>query len=91
MALLGDMYKDYVSSYGENPFDISRERLSKDINEVTRLAGVGTSHAFRRTKITAISMEKGIVMANQFIGHRQLETTKRYVLSTLGRKERRYK
>ena len=82
-----EMYLEYVNNYEGEPFEISRQKLSEGINKIMREMG-GTSHAFRRTKITEVTKEKGIVMANQFIGHKQLETTKGYVLSTLGKKER---
>ena len=72
----------YVLKYGENPFNISRVKLSEGINKVMREMGV-TSHAFRRSKITEIAKEEGLLVANQFIGHKSLETTRGYIMGAL--------
>ena len=46
--------------------------------------GIGaTSHSLRYTRITEVAKEKGIVVAKQYIGHKQIETTNRYVFNIL--------
>lgn len=85
--LIGELYMEYKRKYRGELFEMSRVHLNNLINGVLREEGV-TSHSFRYSVITKLGKEKGILVANQFIGHRRIDTTNRYMLSLLGKAER---
>ena len=82
------IYKEYKEKYGTDPFNVNRVYLNEQINGILRDEGV-TSHSFRYSVITKLGKERGIIVANQFIGHRRLETTNRYMMGLLEKGERK--
>ena len=84
--LIGELYMEYKRKYRGEPFEMSRVHLNNLINGVLREEGV-TSHSFRYSVIMKLGKEKGILVANQFIGHRRLETTNRYMMSLLEKED----
>lgn len=75
----------------EEPFKVSRQVLSRDINEVLGNAteGKATSHTFRSSFITLVGKEMGIIEASQLVGHKNIETTNRYMLSLVTKEGRK--
>jgi integrase len=80
-AELQTLYREYKSRYGESPFAVGREQLTRALNDDIRKTGVPgvTSHAIRSTVVTKIVRAKGPTVAQQFMKHRNLSTTARYV------------
>jgi hypothetical protein len=80
-AELQALYWEYKSRYGESPFAVGRERLTRALNDDIRKTGVPgvTSHAIRSTVVTKIVRAKGPTVAQQFMKHRSITTTARYV------------
>jgi integrase len=90
LRTLKDLYLKYQRLSGtSDPFNISRELLTKQVNSILQKLSTKptTSHAFRYSIITRVAKESGLLMANQFIGHSNLETTNRYLLSVLQKKD----
>jgi integrase/transposase InsO family protein len=78
---LQGMYREYKDNYGENPFNIGRERLTKSLNADLKKTGIPriTSHTLRSSVITKIVRNMGASVAQQFMRHRNISTTARYV------------
>lgn len=75
------LYRRYLALYGEQPFSVGRERLTKALNEDLKKTGIPgiTSHALRSNVITKIVKTRGAAIAQQFMRHRNISTTARYV------------
>lgn len=79
---IGGLYKEYKDLYGEGLYKISRTKLTMDMNKVLGVVGT-TSHSLRYTRITEVARNRGIEVAKQYVGHKQIETTNRYVFNIL--------
>lgn len=83
-----NLYEEYRGIFKGELYSLSRVTLTNSMNKVLKVVGA-TSHSLRYTRITDVAKEKGIVVAKQYVGHRQLETTNRYVFNILGGDMRR--
>ena len=82
------LYTNYVTRFnGVQPFKINRADLNRQVNKVlTSIDSNFTSHSFRASLITKIAQNQGITVAKEYIGHRDIGTTQKYVITTLSKK-----
>jgi integrase len=78
------------------PFQLSRSHLTREINKILKdfckerkISSNWTSHSFRVTVATAISKEKGILKAKEYLGHKSIQSTQHYVRDTLTSEEKK--
>ena len=70
-------------------FGVRRETVTREINDMLRELDLVSSHGLRYSAITEVADSAGILMASQFVGHKSISTTERYVMSLLGEEERK--
>ena len=86
--MIRGLYEEYIDRYGAGLYSVARETITREINSVFKVVG-GTSHSLRYTRISEVARTQGLIIAKQFVGHKHIETTNRYILDMMGKEIRK--